>query len=146
MTFSVPIKKEIRKRDKDGNNKIIKISYKIKFIDSFRFMAISLSNLLSNLCAGLRSDKCADCKSCLDYMIVKDEQLIFRCFECKKNYKKDFDKELINRFSSTYEFCNGDISKFILLLRKGFILMNTWIIGKDLMRHYCLIKKLFTVT
>ena len=38
-TFSVPIKKEITKKDKDGNDKIIKISYKIKFIDSFRLMS-----------------------------------------------------------------------------------------------------------
>ena len=43
----------------------------------------------------------------------------FKCFECKKNHNKDFNKELIKRFSSTYEFCNGDINKFILLLRKG---------------------------
>ena len=42
ITFSVPIKKEITKTDKDGNNKIMKISYKIKFIDSFRFMSSSL--------------------------------------------------------------------------------------------------------
>ena len=46
-------------------------------------------------------------------------QLILRCLECKKNYKKDFNKELINRFSSTYKFCNGDINKFFLLLRKS---------------------------
>ena len=52
-------------------------------------------------------------------MIIKDEQLIFRCFECKKNYKKYFNKDLINRFSSTYEFCNEDINKLISLLRKG---------------------------
>ena len=26
---------------------------------------------------------------------------------------------MINRFSSTYEFCNKDINKFILLLREG---------------------------
>ena len=52
-------------------------------------MSTSLSNLVINLCAGLHSDKCADCKSCLDYMIIEDEQLIFRCFECKRNYKKD---------------------------------------------------------
>ena len=51
-------------------------------------------------------------------MITKDDQLIFRCFECKKSYKKDFDKELIKRFANTFEFCNKDISKFILLLRK----------------------------
>ena len=87
ITFSVPIKKEITKTDKNGNDKITKTSYKIKFIDSFRFMSSSLSNLVDNLSEGLHSDKCADCKSCLDYMTTKDEQLILRCFECKKNYK-----------------------------------------------------------
>ena len=92
ITFSVPIKKEITKTDRDGNAKIMKISYKIKFIDSFRFMSTSLSSLVDNLSEGLHSDKCTDCKSCLDYMITKDEQLIFRCFEYKKNYKKDFNK------------------------------------------------------
>ena len=42
ITFSVPTKKEFTKTDKDGNDKIMKISYKIKFIDSFRFMSSSL--------------------------------------------------------------------------------------------------------
>ena len=82
-------------------------------------MSSSLSSLVDNLSEGLHSDKCTDCKSCIDCISIKDNQLIFRCFECKKNYDKDFNKELINRFSSTYEFCNGDINKFILLLRKG---------------------------
>ena len=34
MTFLVPIKKETTKKDKDGYDKIEKISRKIKFIDS----------------------------------------------------------------------------------------------------------------
>ena len=34
-------------------------------------------------------------------------------------YRKRFNKELIKRFASTYEFCNKDLNKFILLLRKG---------------------------
>ena len=98
--------------------------FKIKFIDSFRFMSSSLSSLVDNLSEGLHSDKCTDCKSFLDYMITKDDQqsctqLIFRCFECKKNYKKNFNKELIKRFANIYEFCNEDINKSILLLRKG---------------------------
>ena len=39
-------------------------------------------------------------------MSVKDEQLIFRRFECKRNYKKDFNKELIKRLAKIFEFCN----------------------------------------
>ena len=125
ITFSVPIKEEITKKDKDGNDKIGNISYKIKL----RFTSSSLSSLVDNLSAGLHNDRCIDCKSCLDYMTNKDEQIIFRCFECKKNYKKDFSKELINRFLSTYKFCSGDINKFILLLRKGvypYEHMDSW--------------------
>ena len=107
------------KIDKDGNDKIVNISYKIKFIDSFRFMSSSLSSPDDNLSEGLHSDKRTDCKSCLDYMITKDDQLVFRCFECEKNYEKDFNKELIKRFTNIYKFCNEDINKFILLSRNG---------------------------
>ena len=119
ITFSVPIKKETTKKDKNGNDKITKISYKIKFIDSYRFMSTSLSNLVNNLSEDVHNDKCTNCKSCLDYMTTKDEQLTFRCFSCKKNYEKDLNKELIQRLKNIYEFCNGDLNKFILLLRKG---------------------------
>ena len=65
-------------------------------------MSSSLSSLVDNLSERLHSDKCTVCKSCLDYMITKDDQLIFRCFDCKKNYKKDFNKELIKRFANIY--------------------------------------------
>ena len=82
-------------------------------------MSSSLSNLVDNLSEGLHCDKCIDCKSYLDYMITKDDQLIFKCFECRKSYMRDFNKDLIKRFASTYEFCNEDINKFILSLRKG---------------------------
>ena len=90
----------------------------LKFIDSFRFMSAPLSSLINNLPDGFHCDKYIDCKSSLDYMITQDDQLIFRCFECKNNYQKDFNKDLINRFANTHEFCNKDINRFILLLRK----------------------------
>ena len=92
-------------------------------------MSSSLSSLVHNLSEGFHSDK-ADCESCLDYVITKDDQLIFRCFKCKKNYKKDFNKELIKRFANIYEFCNEDINKFIFLLRKGaypYEYMDSWV-------------------
>ena len=41
VTFSVPIKKEL------DNAKIV--TYKLKFIDSYRFMSTSLSDLVDNL-------------------------------------------------------------------------------------------------
>ena len=75
-------------------------------------MSSSLSNLVDILSEGLHCDKCINCKCCLDYISVKDNQLIFRCFECKKNYKKDFNKELIKRFANVYEFCNININNF----------------------------------
>ena len=81
-------------------------------------MSTSLSNLVNNLSEGLHNDRCIGCKSCLDYMTTKNEQLSFRCFRCKKKYEKDFNKELIQRFGNIYEFCNGDLNKFFLLSRK----------------------------
>ena len=89
------------------------------FIDSFRFMSTSPSSLIDNFLEGFHCNKCIDSKSSLDYMITRNDQLIFRCFDCKKNYRKDFNKDLINRFVNTCEFCNKDINRFILLLRKG---------------------------
>ena len=62
ITFSVPIKKKIENKD-------MEITYKIKFIDSFRFMATSLSKLVDNLTEDIHGDKCVDCKS--DALTVK---------------------------------------------------------------------------
>ena len=92
-------------------------------------MSTSPSKLVDNLSESLHNDRCRDCKSYLDYMTTKDEKLIFRCFSCKKNYEKDFNKDLIQRFANIYEFCNGDLNKFILLLRKGvypYKYMDSW--------------------
>ena len=77
ITFPVPIKKKIENKD-------IEITYEIKFIDSYRFMATSLSKLVDNLTEDIHEDKCVDCKSDISYMKFIDEVLIFRCFNCKK--------------------------------------------------------------
>ena len=106
ITFSVPITKRIENKD-------MEITYKIKFIDSFRFMITSLSKLVDNLTEDIHGDKYVDCKSDLSYMKVIDEALIFRYFNCKKNYEKKINKELIERFASTYKFCNYDLNKLL---------------------------------
>ena len=97
----------------------MEITYKIKFIDSFRFMTTSLSKLVENLAEIIHNDKCIKCNSNFCYMKPIDETLIFRCLNCNKNYKKEINKKLVERFSNTYEFCDKDLNKFILLLRKG---------------------------
>ena len=48
-TFSVPIKKKIEDKD-------LEITYKIKFIDSYRFMSSSLSKLVDNLSEGIHNN------------------------------------------------------------------------------------------
>ena len=94
ITFSVPIKKEC------GGGKTI--THKLRFIDGFRFMSASLSDLVNNMSGNFNS---IVWKSCTENN---------RCKECEKIIEG-----LIKKFSSIYQFCNNDLNKFILLLRKG---------------------------
>ena len=145
ITFSVPIKKKIENKD-------LEITYKIKFIDSYRFMSSSLSKLVDNLFEGIHNDKCVDCKSNLDYVRIttarpsslerKNEKLLLKCFNCDSYYKKKFNKDLIKKFKNTYSFCNNDLNKYVLL----FILMNMQVLGKDLVKYHYQAKKIFIVT
>ena len=82
-------------------------------------MATSLSKLVDNLTDNIHNDKYIKCKSNLCFVRVINEKLIFKCIDCEKEYEKEFNKELIERFANTYKFCDNDLDKFIMLLQKG---------------------------
>ena len=117
--FSVPIKMEITKIDKDGNEGVVTISYKIKFIDTARFMTTSLSNLVDNLTEGIHKIKCKNCVCFLEDESVKDNFMKYKCLSCNKDYSNKLDEKLKTRFKNTFTFSNIDINKCTLLLRKG---------------------------
>ena len=54
--------------------------------------------------------------------------MIYRCGECKGKCKITIEG-FIKKFPSTYQFSNGDLKKFILLLRRGaypYEYMDSW--------------------
>ena len=127
ITFSAPIKK------KYDDSKII--THKLRFIDSFRFMPTSLSELVDNMSGKFFNS--IECKKCMerknikpecDFIGFKNNRLNYRCKECKRKSTKSIDR-LIETFPRMYQFCNGDLNKFVLLLRKGvypYEYMDSW--------------------
>ena len=67
------------------------MAYKIKFMDSIRFITRSVSSLADNLFNGLHKDKCKKCGSELEYVAAKEKTLTFKSVSCNKNYEKRFD-------------------------------------------------------
>ena len=58
ITFAVSIEKEVTKINKNGEEITKNISYILQFIDSARFMARPLSNLVDNLSEEIHRIKC----------------------------------------------------------------------------------------
>ena len=99
-------KKEYTKIDNDGNKSVV---------NSARFMASSLSNLVDNLAEGIHKIRCKDCNCFLEYESVKDNLIKYKCLSCNKDYSNRLDEKLNNKFKNTSKFSNNDINKFILL-------------------------------
>ena len=91
----------------------------MKFIDSARFMATSLSNLVDNLTEGIHKIKCKECDCCCESESMKDSLIKNKCLSCNKNYSNKIDEELKRRHKNTFTFSDNDVNKFILLLRIG---------------------------
>ena len=64
-------------------------------------MVSSLSKLVDNLSEGIHNNKCVcnnNCKCCLDYIKIKNEKLLLKCFNCNTYYKKKFNKRFSQKF------------------------------------------------
>ena len=89
------MEKEVKKIRKNGEKITRTISYRLQFIDSVRFMASLLSNLVNNLAEGIQKIKCKyrhdneksemsgikykNCEGYFEYTNVKDD-LIYTNF------------------------------------------------------------------
>ena len=87
-------------------------------------MQTSLSELVDYISEIFNSK---ECKSCIErikinlecsYVGLKNDRLIYKCKECREECKRPID-ELKEKFPNIYQFCNDDLNKFVLLLRKG---------------------------
>ena len=76
----------------------------------------------------LTKKECLKCKGKCEFIRFKNDRLHYRYKECKKTCTKSKDG-LIKKLPSIYKFCNGDLNKFVLLLRKGiypYEYMDSW--------------------
>ena len=127
IAFSVPIKK---KRDNDSGETI---TYKLKFIDTCRFMQSKLSNLAYNL----SEINIKDCKTSMERKNIKSEfefiglknnRLNYRCKDCNGTSNKSINNP-IKKFPRMYKFSKGNLNGFVMFLRKGVSLyeyMDSW--------------------
>ena len=79
----IPIYTKVKIIGKDSNESVVTISYKIKFIDSARFMLTSLSDLDDNLTDGIHKIRHKDCDWFLEFESVTDNLIKYKCLSCK---------------------------------------------------------------
>ena len=117
VTFTVPIQKEVTRIDKNREKNTKNISYILQFIDSARFMASSLSNLVNSLFEGIHRIKCKfghndkKCGTCgikykycdcfLEYTDFKEYLIGYKCLFCNKKCQIKLYEKLKEQFFNT---------------------------------------------
>ena len=126
----------------------------LQFIDSARFMASLLSNLVDNSSEGVHrtkqnlehdDKKCkiyrikyTYCNRFLEYSKFKDDLTERKYLCCNKSYENKINEKLKEQTFNMHKVSNRNNKKFILLLRTGLILMKTRMIVKNSIKDYYL--------
>ena len=79
----------------------------MKFMDSARFMASSLSNIIgNNLAEGIHKNKCNyDFFFFFEYESVKHNLIKYKCLSFNKDYSNKLNEKLRKRFKLINLFC-----------------------------------------
>ena len=110
-------RKKVTRVDENVKQTTKTISYSLQFMDSARFMASLLSNLVNNLAEGIHRIKCKyvhdnekfeicrikykNCESFVEYTNFKDNLIKYKSLCCNKNYQKKLDENLKKLFFNT---------------------------------------------
>ena len=88
-------------------------------------MPKAISSLADNI-SEIYTKKCDSCKKIenpdFKYCFVElnnDDKLVYKCGEWEKEWEESLNHKLMESFPGVFEFCDGYLDKFVLLLRKG---------------------------
>ena len=101
-------KRGVTRIDKNGEKIAKNISYILQFIDSARFIASSLSNLVNNPSEGIQIINVKNVKlaelnisivTFLEYTNFKDDLIEYKWLSCNKSYQRKLDEKLKENIS-----------------------------------------------